>query len=50
YPAGQLHYYQAVQRKALTDALQASLTTGDVVLLKASHGLHLEKVLAQLEK
>ena len=50
YPTGQLHYYQAAQRKALTDALQASLTTGDVVLLKASHGLHLEKVLAQLEK
>lgn len=50
YPVSQLHYYQATQREALTEALQASLTTGDVVLLKASHGLHLEKVLAQLKK
>lgn len=48
FPTARLHYYPAGQREALTRDLEESLQPGDVVLLKASHGLHLERVLDQL--
>lgn len=50
YPASAIHYYQADQLPALTADLTATLTSDDLVLLKASHGIHLEKVLAQIIK
>lgn len=48
YPAAAIHYYNDDQLDQLTTDLQAVLTSDDMVLLKASHGLHLEKVLAAL--
>lgn len=48
YPADDLHYYPLDQRDQLTADLKATIQPKDVVLLKASHGIHLEKVLAQL--
>lgn len=48
YPDEDLHYYQANQLPQLSADLGADLNQDDVVLLKASHGIHLEKVLARL--
>lgn len=48
YPADQIHLYQASDLNQLTTDLAATLTGDDLVLLKASHGIHLEKVLADL--
>lgn len=48
YPQADLHSYAADQLADLTNDLKATLTSNDVVLLKASHGIHLEKVLSQL--
>lgn len=48
FPAARLHYYPAGQQAQLSQDLAAALQPGDVVLLKASHGLHLERVLDQL--
>lgn len=50
YPAAAIHYYQADQLDKLSEDLQATLTASDIVLLKASHGIHLEKVLDAIEK
>lgn len=50
YPADAIHYYQSDQLDQLTADLQATLTGDDIVLLKASHGIHLEKVLAAIEQ
>lgn len=50
YPAAAIHYYQADQLDQLTADLQSTLTASDLVLLKASHGIHLEKVLDAIEK
>lgn len=50
YPEGNLHYYQTDQQEEMAADLAATLTAGDVVLLKASHGIHLEKTLAALRK
>ncbi|MCG4281162.1 glutamate ligase domain-containing protein, partial [Lacticaseibacillus saniviri] len=48
YPAAQLHYYTADQQAQLIADLKADLTADDIVMLKASHGLHLENVLTAL--
>ena len=50
YPAAAIHYYQADQLDQLSADLQSTLTSDDLVLLKASHGIHLEKVLDAIEK
>ena len=50
YPAADIHYYQADQHDQLTAALEADLQPADMVLLKASHGLHLEQVLAAIKE
>lgn len=50
YPAAAIHHYRADQLDQLTADLQATLTGDDIVLLKASHGIHLEKVLDAIEK
>ena len=50
YPAAAIHYYQADQLDQLTAALEADLHPADMVLLKASHGLHLEQVLAAIKE
>ena len=50
YPAAAIHYYQADQLDQLIAALEADLHPADMVLLKASHGLHLEQVLAAIKE
>jgi len=48
YAPEHLHYYPLGEQAALIAALQAMITPNDLVLLKASHGMHLENVLATL--
>lgn len=48
YSADHLHYFAKTQQDALTAALQEKVGYQDLVLLKASHGLHLEKVVRAL--
>ncbi|UQS84036.1 UDP-N-acetylmuramoyl-tripeptide--D-alanyl-D-alanine ligase [Bombilactobacillus thymidiniphilus] len=43
------HYYRADQQAQLIAALKADLQRNDVVLLKASNGLHLDKVVQALQ-
>ncbi|XIF20524.1 MAG: UDP-N-acetylmuramoyl-tripeptide--D-alanyl-D- alanine ligase [Acetilactobacillus jinshanensis] len=50
YPAGAVHYYRADQLAQLTRDLENEFTSKDEVMLKASHGIHLEKVLAKITK
>lgn len=45
-----LHHYAADQLDQLTTDLDSQLATDDEVMLKASHGLHLENVVAKLVK
>ncbi|MYV17296.1 UDP-N-acetylmuramoyl-tripeptide--D-alanyl-D-alanine ligase [Furfurilactobacillus milii] len=49
YAADQLHYYENDQKAQLTTDLMADLTESDEVMLKASHGEHLETVLNALQ-
>jgi UDP-N-acetylmuramoyl-tripeptide--D-alanyl-D-alanine ligase len=48
YPASALRYFPKDQQQALINSLQEEVGYQDMVLLKASHGLHLEKVLQAL--
>lgn len=48
YDAQDLHYFAADQLDDLYDELNAEIYEGDQVLLKASHGIHLEKLLDKL--
>lgn len=48
YPAVDVHYYPDDGLAQLTTDLQRALTADDMVLLKASHGIHLEEVLRAL--
>lgn len=48
YPASAIHQYSADELDKVTADLQATVKADDLVLLKASHGIHLEKVLAKL--
>ncbi|MCY9807565.1 UDP-N-acetylmuramoyl-tripeptide--D-alanyl-D-alanine ligase [Lentilactobacillus senioris] len=50
YAPANVHYYTADQLAQLSADLQADITANDEVMLKASHGLHLEKVVADLTK
>lgn len=48
YPVSAIHYYGADQLAPLITDLNHDLKADDVVLLKGSHGIHLEKVLAKI--
>ncbi|MCK8607574.1 UDP-N-acetylmuramoyl-tripeptide--D-alanyl-D-alanine ligase [Apilactobacillus ozensis] len=48
YPDGMVIYYDKNQLKDLNDDLDANVSKDDELLLKASHGIHLEKVLNHL--
>ncbi|WP_373841980.1 UDP-N-acetylmuramoyl-tripeptide--D-alanyl-D-alanine ligase [Limosilactobacillus sp.] len=50
YPAAAIYYYSADQLDQLASDLQATLRGEDLVLLKASHGIHLERVLDAIKK
>ncbi len=43
-----LHYFPKGEQQALINALQEDVSYNDMVMLKASHGLHLENVLTAL--
>ncbi len=49
YPATAIHYYPTHEQPQLINDLQQTVTADDEVLLKGSHGIHLENVLAALE-
>lgn len=48
YPAQNLFYFKADQLDDLYEQLNSEIYEGDEVLLKASHGIHLEQLLAKL--
>ncbi|MBW1604789.1 UDP-N-acetylmuramoyl-tripeptide--D-alanyl-D-alanine ligase [Lactobacillus sp. Sy-1] len=48
YESKAVHYYQADQLAQLAHDLQADVNSDDILLLKASHGIHLESVLSTL--
>lgn len=48
YPVSAIHYYGADQLAPLVTDLNHDLKADDVILLKGSHGIHLEKVLAKI--
>lgn len=48
YSAATLHYYPVGEQDALLHDLQAVIHNPDLVLIKGSHGMHLENVLAKL--
>lgn len=48
YPASAIHHYEADELDKVVRDLQAVIEPEDIVLLKGSHGIHLEKVLAEL--
>lgn len=47
-PEGTVHHYATDEKEQLTADLQKEISRGDSVLIKGSHGIHLEKVLAAL--
>ncbi|GGI63956.1 UDP-N-acetylmuramoyl-tripeptide--D-alanyl-D-alanine ligase [Limosilactobacillus caviae] len=49
YPAEDIHHYAADNLQQLIADLKSTLTGDDIVLLKASHGIHLEEVLTALK-
>ena len=48
YPAGTVKRYSKDDKATLIADLQADLTADDAVLLKGSHGIHLEEVVTAL--
>lgn len=48
YTQAQLHYYPSLDKEPLVNDLKATLASDDVILLKGSHGIHLEQVLSLL--
>lgn len=50
FPNQRLHHYAKNELAQLTKDLNATLRTDDIVLLKGSHGIHLETVLQGLTK
>lgn len=48
YPAQNLFYFKSDQLDDLYEQLNSEIYEGDEVLLKASHGIHLEQLLAKL--
>lgn len=49
YPAGSVHYYPTDAQPQLIADLKQAVGPNDLVLLKGSHGIHLENVLTALE-
>lgn len=50
FDVDQIHCYSPEQKEQLATDLLAKLTPDDAVLLKASHGIHLEEVLTKIAK
>lgn len=49
YQADKLHYYTTDHVEHMIEDLKNDIKPADIVVLKASHGMHLEKVLARLK-
>ncbi len=49
YDAQNLHYYSADHMQRMIDDLKNDIKPSDIVVLKGSHGMHLEKVVARLK-
>lgn len=50
YPADKLHYFPFGDQTQLIQQLLSKVTPADLVLLKGSHGMHLENVLVALQE
>ena len=50
YPADKVHHYDTDAKAQLVADLKASIQPEDIVVIKGSHGIHLEEVLAALQK
>ena len=48
YEPEHLHYYTQEQTDRMIDDLKNDIKSDDIVVLKGSHGMHLENVLARL--
>ena len=48
YEKASIHHYQPNRKELLLQDLKAKLTADDMVMLKGSHGIHLEQVLQGL--
>ena len=48
YPADDLQHFAADEQSELVASLKSTIQKGDIVLLKGSHGIHLENVLHEL--
>lgn len=48
YPENKVHYYETTEKKQLIADLQAEVSKQDIVVIKGSHGIHLEEVLTNL--
>lgn len=49
YPDTAIHYYSVEEKPQLITDLKNEITKDDIVMIKASHGLHLEDVLTGLQ-
>ena len=49
-PAKRIHYFPLGTQEQMIENLKASITKDDVIMLKGSHGMHLENVLQALKK
>ena len=49
YSQQNLHYYPEDEMSHLIDDLKSDIHSQDIVLLKGSHGMHLERVLDRLK-
>ena len=49
YPADHVHHYAKDDKDRLVADLQQALTADDMIMLKGSHGIHLETVVAALQ-
>ncbi len=48
YPEGCVHYYDADHKEHMVDDLKNDIRQNDIVVLKGSHGMHLEEVVNRL--
>ncbi|AVL02014.1 UDP-N-acetylmuramoyl-tripeptide--D-alanyl-D-alanine ligase [Pediococcus pentosaceus] len=49
YSKDAVHYYETGELKRLTDGLSTEIQANDSILLKASHGIHLENVVDKIK-
>ena len=49
YSKDAVHYYETGELKRLTDDLSTEVQADDSILLKASHGIHLENVVDKIK-